>query len=109
MLVYRGHTDAFELLDTEGLPVGITEDSEYGQDETVLNAGDIAMLYTDGITEAMNSKRDEYSILRVKEDIRTMKEMSAKEIAEGLLDRITVFAGDEPQHDDQTLFIFKVK
>ncbi len=109
MIVYRALTDSFELLDTEGLPVGITAETQYGQDETVLNSGDIAILYTDGITEAMNVRHDEYSIARVKEDIRSLKDVSAKEMSELLLERITKFVGEEPQHDDQTLFIFKMK
>jgi sigma-B regulation protein RsbU (phosphoserine phosphatase) len=109
MIVYRALTDSFELLDTEGLPVGITPDTDYGQDETVLNSGDIAMLYTDGITEAMNARHDEYTIARVKEDIRSLKELDAKEISLQLLEKIAHFVGEEPQHDDQTLIIIKMK
>ena len=109
MLVYRSLTDSFELLDTDGLPVGIAAETVYGQDETVLNAGDIAVLYTDGISEAMNLKHEEYSLARVKEDIRRFKDLGVQDIAARILQNITEFAGDEPQHDDETILVLKVK
>ena len=109
MLIYRAMSNTFELLDTAGLPVGIARDTEYGQDETILNTGDIALLYTDGITEAMNLKHDEYTLARVKEDIRSLKDSSAKEIVDEIIHRITEFAGDAPQHDDETIVVLKAK
>jgi sigma-B regulation protein RsbU (phosphoserine phosphatase) len=109
MLVYRGMTDSFELLDTDGLPVGIAPETVYGQDETVLNSGDIAVLYTDGISEAMNLKHEEYSLARVKEDVRRFKDLSASEIAGRILQNISEFAGDEPQHDDETILVLKIR
>ena len=109
MLVYRRLTDSFELLDTEGLPVGISPDTEYGQDDTIMNTGDIAVLYTDGITEAMNAKHEEYTMSRVKEDLRKFKDLSAKEISMKIIENITNFTGDEPQHDDETILVVKMK
>ncbi len=108
MLVYRSLTDEYEMLDTPGIPVGIDQNQEYGQDSTILNSGDIAMLYTDGITEAMNEKREQYSIERVMDYIKAHKDMDAEELGKSLLQDIQEFAGEAPQHDDQTMIILKI-
>jgi sigma-B regulation protein RsbU (phosphoserine phosphatase) len=109
MLVYRAGTDTFELLDTAGLPVGIAQETEYGQDDTVMNSGDVAVLYTDGITEAMNVRHEEYSMARLKEDLRKFRVLPAREIAGKILENISAFTGDEPQHDDETILVVKMK
>jgi sigma-B regulation protein RsbU (phosphoserine phosphatase) len=109
MLVYRAATDSFELLDTAGLPVGIARETEYGQDDTVMSPGDLAVLYTDGITEAMNSRHEEYSLARLKEDLRKFRDLPAREVAEKILENVSVFTGDEPQHDDETILVVKMR
>lgn len=109
LVLYRSKSDEFELLDTDGMPVGIMTGVEYGQDYTTLEKGDIAMLYTDGITEAMNEQHEEFGLERVYEIIRGYKREPAREIANKILEDVNKFVGSAPQHDDETLLIFKMK
>ena len=78
---------------SEGLPVGISEDQKYNQGEITLKTGDIMMLYTDGITEAMNEKRDQFSLDKVKEIIQTNKSKSAEDIGKNITKEIDEFVG----------------
>ena len=70
LILYRAATDTFEFLDTEGMPIGIMSGVEYGQNYTILEKGDLAILYTDGISEAMNLAHEEFGLDRFKEVIR---------------------------------------
>jgi len=109
LILYRASEDTFHFLDTEGMPVGIMPDVTYGQDFTTLESGDIAVLYTDGITEAMNLQHEEFGMERLQNVIRTYKRESAREIANKILEEVNRFVGNAPQHDDETLLILKAK
>jgi sigma-B regulation protein RsbU (phosphoserine phosphatase) len=107
--LYRAATDEFEFLDTEGMPIGIMSGVEYGQSYTILEKGDIAILYTDGISEAMNMAHEEFGLDKFKEVIRVNKKEGAKELCNRVLEAVTNFAGAAPQHDDETLLVLKSK
>jgi len=109
LLLYRSNLDSFALLDTEGMPVGIAEGVVYGQEYTSLHSGDIAVLYTDGITECMNVDRGQYGMERLKKCIRENKDLSAKELTDKIYKEIKDFAGNAPQHDDETLVLMRAK
>ncbi len=109
LLLYRSNLDSFALLDTEGMPVGILPDVEYGQEYTSLHSGDIAVLYTDGITEAMNLNREQFGLDRVKKIVRENKHLRAKELTDMIYEQVEEFVGAASQHDDQTLLLMKAK
>ncbi len=109
LLVYRKSQEKFEILDTPGLPIGITKEQKYMQGETVLSPGDIAVLYTDGITEARNIKKEEFTIERLQTIIKENAEKSVQEIGANLKDALDEFVGEAPPHDDQTIVILKIK
>ncbi len=109
LILYRTKQDKFEFLDTDGMPVGIMSGVEYGQDYTTLEAGDVAILYTDGITEAMNEAHEEYGMDRLFAVVRGNKRESSREISNRILEDVNRFVGNAPQHDDETLLIFKMR
>ncbi|MBN1899435.1 MAG: SpoIIE family protein phosphatase [Spirochaetes bacterium] len=109
MLLFKNKKKSFDLLDTEGLPVGINADQDYTMGQTTMDHGDIAMLYTDGITEARNDKKEEFTLARVKELVKANAQKSATEIGKEILNKVKNFVGEAPQHDDQTMVILKLK
>ncbi len=109
LLLYRKNLDSFALLDTEGMPVGILAGNEYGQEYTSLHSGDIAILYTDGITECMNFNREQYGTERLKNAVRRNKDLPVKEICDIIYKEMKEFADGAPQHDDETLLLMKAK
>lgn len=109
LLLYRNNLDSFALLDTEGMPVGIAPGVEYGQEYTSLHSGDVAILYTDGITECMNEHREQFGLERLKQLVRENKDLPAKQLTDTIYESLRDFAGNAPQHDDETLLLMKAK
>ena len=75
--------------------------------EIDLEEGDIVVFYTDGVTEAINSKKEEFGTDRLIHSIAESKGQSAKVIAETIKNRVVEFAGEEEQFDDLTLVVLK--
>ncbi len=116
-LLFRGKEKRVELLDKGGIALGLDEgaflDETLEQGEVELNSGDTLVLYTDGITEAMNSKNEEFGFPRLREIVRqgslldTERKVSA--LVESVDREITKFAGGAPQRDDITMVALEVK
>ncbi len=109
VFLYRKRENKIYELDTEGIPVGVLPDSTYGIDETQMEEGDMILLYTDGITEAMDEKENLFGSDRVKNIIKENHNLPAEELKQKIIDEITKFTGTAPQHDDMTLVLMKVK
>jgi sigma-B regulation protein RsbU (phosphoserine phosphatase) len=107
LLVYNQEGNEFEVLDTDGLPIGITDESNYGMGQRVLKDNDILVLYTDGITEAKDNKKAFYGEERFQDFIRNNSSKSADEIGNMVIADINKFAEGVDQHDDQTLILIK--
>jgi serine phosphatase RsbU (regulator of sigma subunit) len=74
-----------------------------------LKEGDTIVLYTDGITEAMNSKMEEFGSDHFEKILLKHFNKSADEIANKVMKEITLFSKNSSQHDDITLVILKWK
>ncbi|MBE9197076.1 PP2C family protein-serine/threonine phosphatase [Synechocystis sp. LEGE 06083] len=99
--------DTFEL----GFPLGLEQDISafVTEREISLNSGDLAVLYTDGITEAMNIKREFYGIERLQAVLSRHRHQTPAEIRHQAIADLKHFLGDQPQEDDVTLLILKQK
>ncbi|MBI3005953.1 MAG: PP2C family protein-serine/threonine phosphatase [Ignavibacteriales bacterium] len=89
------------------LPLGLKEQVRYKQIRVKLKKGNTLILYTDGISEAMNSKQEMYGFDRLE---RCVKEANgtARDVRDRILDDVRAFAGTAPQHDDMTVVVVKV-
>ena len=74
-----------------------------------LEPGDIIVLYTDGITEAVNEKEEEFDLKNLIDAVRISNQGSASSIVANIAQRISRFTGNIPQQDDLTLLVLKVK
>lgn len=92
----------------EGLALGIIENT-FPYEETViqLSPGDTLILYTDGITEAMNSTRELYGEEALQNGLTTLSEKSPADILSGIVDNVKVFSGSYEQSDDITLLALR--
>lgn len=81
----------------------------YTEFETNLNKGDMLVLYTDGVTEAMNSKSELFGEQRLLEliDLYATEEKNAKEISSYIRRQILTFSSSAEQDDDITLLVLK--
>jgi len=92
-----------------GPPIGILEGSEYQQDSCDLAVGDLLVLYTDGIVEAPNRNDEEFGEERLARILGERRGDDLEEIVRVVLDRVTSWNEDAPQHDDITLVLARAR
>ena len=74
-----------------------------------LGAGDLFVLYTDGITEAMNGEGDWFGDARLATLLEDHADLPCEELRERILREIAAFVGGAPQQDDMTMLLLKVE
>jgi sigma-B regulation protein RsbU (phosphoserine phosphatase) len=81
----------------------------YKSDLINLKKDDVIILFTDGISEAMNKKGEEFSDTRLEELVLTVTSDSAKDILDKIKSEVQLFSEGTTQSDDMTLVVIKVK
>lgn len=115
MILYRKDVDSCYFLNTRGMPLGISLPDGVKFDQTIehdkvqLKKDDMLVIYTDGITEAMNKAGDQYGNDRLIEFIKTNSELHPDEFTSKIDADINRFTSGAPQYDDITLVVIKEK
>jgi sigma-B regulation protein RsbU (phosphoserine phosphatase) len=104
---YQAETDQLVELGRTGFPLGIEDGSEYGQGTAKVKSGDIILLYTDGITEAMNQAGDFFEPQRLRQILLQNKTASAEEIQSVIKYAVFEFIGPIEPSDDVTMVVLK--
>src|SRR5690606_3879860 len=98
--------------DSSGTALGLMDpelfDNLINEVEIQLNPGDTVVGYTDGITEAMNSAKDEWGLDAFVEACGLSASEGANSLLNNVRQRIQRFVGDLPQYDDMTLLALHV-
>jgi serine phosphatase RsbU (regulator of sigma subunit) len=79
------------------------------EDQIVLRNGDVIVLYTDGITEAMNASSDLFGDHRLSRIVEEHGHLESGELRERILREIEAFVGGADQHDDMTMILMKIE
>jgi serine phosphatase RsbU (regulator of sigma subunit) len=74
-----------------------------------LGRGDVFMLYTDGLSEAMNAAGECFGDTRLADVVGLHADLPSDELRERILRDIGLFAGDAPQHDDMTMVLLRME
>ncbi len=90
-----------------GIALGAKENADYEERTIKFEPGDVAVFYTDGVTEAMNPQGELYGLNRLIEAVSKTCQSSPEEIMGKILEDISTFRGDREQNDDITLVILK--
>ena len=88
------------------IPIGLSPDYKYSEQEIVMAPGATLFLYTDGLTEAMNARREQFGKQRIN-DVITSFSGSPQQLIETMIDVVHQFVGDTVQSDDLTMLAFK--
>ena len=96
-----------EQLASGGLPLGIKRDAEYREGRTQLQTGDVLVIYSDGVTEAVSPTGEEFGPTRLYEVVARNIEASAAGIRDRIESSLTKFAQGTSAADDITLVIVK--
>lgn len=104
-----------QILTPDGLVLGLQIDDgtlfeRMLQEETLpLGIGDLFVLYTDGITEAMNAEGDCYGESRLAAFVREHADLPFEELRERILREVRAFAGGAAQQDDITMLLLRAE
>ena len=103
------HTDGSneEVPTTGGIALGVMPNLEYREASVTLAPGDTLILYTDGVSEAMNSEGEEFGVDRLMRIFNERAPASAKEANEVILQAVVEFADGYPQSDDVTCLVLR--
>jgi phosphoserine phosphatase RsbU/P len=104
-LLRRGSGD-IEQIKATGVPMGMFPDASWREETVVMAPGDLLCVYSDGITEALDTADEEFGIERLS---RLMTPQPPGQICEEVFEAVSAFAGEAPQYDDQTLLLLKRK
>lgn len=115
MILYRNSAKQTYYLNPPGFPVGIQLPDMSLFSRTIktesirLREDDILVLYTDGVTEAMNRKRELYREERFLDSIRRNAHLSVGEFIKAINSELKQFTGGAPQNDDITVVSIREK
>lgn len=94
-------------LKTHGLALGLQQNVSYQQDEISVNKGDRLLIYSDGISEAMNDRMEEFGDAKLRGIIRHHDGDSAKELIDKIIAAVNLHFDKASQNDDMTIIILK--
>jgi len=107
-MIFHADNTEVESLKDGGLLLGVFEGPEYQEGSYQLAIGDVVVMYTDGIVEAMNEKDEMYGYDEFCELMHRIKHKKAEEIKEDILEATRNFMGEAAQYDDLTLIVIKI-
>ncbi len=96
-----------ETLDYGDLVLGFAEQVEYSVQKVELRPGDVLVVYSDGINEAMNRSREQFGEQRLIETLSSIRTRSASEMVDSVVEQVQNHAGTAPQGDDLTIVVIK--
>jgi phosphoserine phosphatase RsbU/P len=110
-LLYKRESQTVTPIKAPGMVVGIDSGSVFDRlsaDVVVpLERNDCILLYTDGVTECLNSEGDEFGLERTMQSVRASADNGAQAIVTRVIDDLRNFAGSHPQNDDITLIAIR--
>ena len=106
-IFYRSANNKIQLLNPTGPVLGPAPQSKYFVENINIYPNDILVLYSDGVTEAANSKFAFYEEQKLITMIKKLKDKSPKEIALGILEDVIKFSKNGSYTDDKTIVVIK--
>jgi sigma-B regulation protein RsbU (phosphoserine phosphatase) len=98
-----------ELLSTKSLVLGAFDSAQYQALTTKVDAGDAIVMFTDGVTEAVNGSNEMFGDERLEKLVQRSVSASAEQIRDTIMEHVLEFTRGLPQGDDITLLAVKVK
>lgn len=94
-----------ETLPSNGIALGATEDPKLSDRQVMLTPGDLLLLYTDGVTDALNKDGVTYDLQQLTAALQHAPASGARAQLQHVLGDLNAFIGEAPRYDDITLFV----
>ncbi|MEW6410037.1 MAG: GAF domain-containing SpoIIE family protein phosphatase, partial [Nitrospirota bacterium] len=104
-LLYNVNRGEYRYIEMEGTAIGVMDGIEFEEDSIDMQKDDLLVLYTDGITEAINPQEDEFGLDRMIDVLKNKGRNPARDIVENIEKAVDTFASGQPQFDDMTLMV----
>jgi len=108
-MIFHADNEEVESLKDGGLLLGIFQSPMYEEGTYQLREGDVVVMYTDGIVEAMNENDEMFEYDNLCSLVHRIKNKNAEAIKADIIEATQKFMGDAPQYDDLTLIVIKVE
>jgi sigma-B regulation protein RsbU (phosphoserine phosphatase) len=105
----RDSTPEIEELSTGGMVLGLFAQASYEEATVDLHPGDVLVVFTDGVTEALNPNEEEFGEERLKHLLRQVVHLPANEISARISQDLKNWIRDAEQFDDLTFLVMKVQ
>ena len=89
------------------MALGVIPEVSLTEQKLMLAPGDVLVLYTDGVTEALNAADEEFGVARLEQAVRAAADQSAGDIVAAIQAAVDEFADNIPPFDDFTLVVLK--
>lgn len=91
------------------MPLGLFPEADYEVQRITLNATDLLVCYTDGVTEAMDPEEEMFGEERLREVVEACASVDVADVIETVRQAVSEHTRDEPQYDDLTLLVLKLR
>ena len=98
-----------EELNTGGTIIGMFPQTRYDEGTLALGTGDVLIVFSDGVPEALNPADEEFGEERLKDALRAVRELPVDEMAARIAGEMKDWIQDAAQYDDLTFLLMKVK
>lgn len=98
---------SFETLAPNSMPVGLLDIATYETDEAMLGPGDRLVIYSDGLSEALDPSGEYFDVSRIRAILASGRDSSCKELLGRLLQALEEFSAGAIQDDDVTCVILE--
>ena len=105
-MLFRREREAV-FLKTAGLALSFTQDTPYDEETISFDPGDLLLIYSDGITEAMNTSDEEFGEEKLISTVKEHLSEAASGLIQNIISSVKKHAGNRPQSDDMTLAVIK--
>lgn len=92
---------------SKDIVVGALDDFQFSEETLQLEHGDTLLLYTDGVTEAINVNNEEFGEKRLEDTLKDVAHQNCQQIIDAVKENVSSFAGEAEQSDDITLLAIK--
>jgi serine phosphatase RsbU (regulator of sigma subunit) len=100
-------TEGLRRLESGGMPVGFFDHAPYADQTEQLKAGDVLVVYSDGVTEALDVQGQEFGEARLVSILEQQSHVDAFAILDAIVEAVLGFSAGAPQHDDVTAMVVK--
>lgn len=108
-LLLRSGSEDIALLESGGYPIGLFPEAEFEESTVRVDPGDLFAVYTDGITDALNTEDEDFGEARLRRVLSRNRNRPSEEILEHILASVRDFSQGVEQFDDQTAVIGRVR